>query len=110
MNAEMMSFFNQKPDASVGVYRLPVTREQKQALLDKIRDINDQGSAYNLIGLVFKYSHRPNIMFCSQFVYSLLQSVGLQYFEKKPERVQPTDFVELDYFRKLEFVRLLTFK
>ena len=84
--------------------------EQKQKMLDIVKNINSEGSAYNLIGLVFKYSHRPNIMFCSQFVYSLLQKVDLAYFDKKAELVQPTDLVELDYFRKLEFVRLLTFR
>lgn len=110
LNAEMIEFFNKKEDASIGVYRLKVTTEQKQAMLDIVRSINSEGSAYNLIGLVFKYSHRPNIMFCSQFVYSLLKKVGVAYFEKRPERVQPTDLVELDYFRKLEFVRLLTFR
>ncbi|MEJ2043542.1 MAG: hypothetical protein P8X74_20975 [Reinekea sp.] len=110
LNAEMIDFFNKKEDASIGVYRLKVSPEQKQAMIDIVRDINSEGSAYNLIGLVFKYSHRPNIMFCSQFVYSLLQKVGAAYFEKQPERVQPTDLVELDYFRKLEFVRLLTFR
>jgi hypothetical protein len=110
LNAEMIEFFNKKEDASIGVYRLKVTREQKQHMIDIVKDINSEGSAYNLIGLVFKYSHRPNIMFCSQFVYSLLKKVDLAYFEKRPELVQPTDLVELDYFRKLEFVRLLTFR
>jgi hypothetical protein len=110
LNAEMIEFFNKKVDASIGVYRLKVSPEQKQHMIDVVKDINTEGSAYNLIGLVFKYSHRPNIMFCSQFVYSLLKKVGVAYFEKRPELVQPTDLVELDYFRKLEFVRLLTFK
>jgi len=110
LNAEMLSFFNKKEDASVGVYRLKITVEKKKILIDTVKDINEEGSAYNLIGLVFKYSHRPNIMFCSQFVYSMLKKVDLHYFEKRPELVQPTDLVELDYLRKLEFVRLLTFK
>ena len=110
LNAEMIEFFNKKEDASIGVYRLKITREQKKQMLDIVQNINQQGSAYNLIGLVFKYSHRPNIMFCSQFVYSLLKKVGVAYFEKRAELVQPTDLVELDYFRKLEFVRLLTFR
>ena len=110
LNAEMIEFFNKKDDASIGVYRLHITHEQKKQMLDIVKDINQQGSAYNLIGLIFKYSHRPNIMFCSQFVYSLLKKVGVAYFEKRAELVQPTDLVELDYFRKLEFVRLLTFR
>jgi len=42
-------------------------------------------------------------MFCSQFVYTMLKVAGLEYFDKQPEKVKPTDFVELDYERKLEF-------
>ncbi len=42
-------------------------------------------------------------MFCSQFVYCMLRVAGLDYFKKKPEEVKPTDFVELDYMRCLEY-------
>ena len=72
-------------------------------MIEKVREINREGSAYNLLGLAFKYSFRPNIMFCSQFVYQMLQHAGLAYFEKKSTEVRPTGFVELDYHRKLEF-------
>jgi len=64
---------------------------------------------HNLLGLVFKYSHKPNIMFCSQFVYTLLIKSGTNYFEKMAAHVKPTDFVELDYYRKLEFAYEITF-
>ena len=109
LNAEMIEFFNQKEGASMIVYRLHAGNEKKAAMIEQVRHINEQGSAYNLLGLVFKYSHRPNIMFCSQFVYSLLKKVDLNYFERKAELVKPTDLVELDYFRKLEFVREVSF-
>jgi hypothetical protein len=33
----------------------------------------------------------------------MLKVAGLNYFEKKPEEVKPTDFVELDYKRHLEY-------
>lgn len=103
LNIEMIDFFNKKEDASIIVYRLKASREQKKALVDKVKEINREGSAYNLIGLIFKYSHKPNIMFCSQFVYTMLKFAGLEYFDKKAAEVQPTDLVELDYYRKLEF-------
>jgi len=103
LNHEMIEFFSKKSDASIIVYKLPCTRAQKEDLLEKVREINELGSAYNILGLVTKYSHKPNIMFCSQFVYQILKHVGLSYFEADAAMVQPTDLVELDYYRKLEF-------
>lgn len=104
LNAELLETLTQKNGSAVMVYRLPATTEQKSIILEKIRKINREGSAYNLLGLVFKTSAKPNIMFCSQFVYTLLKLAGLNYFEKKAARVTPSDFIELDYERKLEFV------
>jgi len=109
MNAETLDFFHQKDDASVLVYSLPVTREKKQFLIDKIAEINRSGSAYNLIGLVVKHSYKPNIMFCSQFVYKMLKLAELEFFEKQDGEVRPTDFIELDYYKKLDFEYEITF-
>jgi len=109
LNSEMIASFHQKADASVLVYRLPVTLEQKRQVLDTIRNINETGSAYNILGLVTKHSLRRNIMFCSQFVYRMLQIGHITYFDKAPGNVQPTDFVELDYYRRLEFVEKIKF-
>jgi len=103
LNQEMIEFFNKKPEASIIVYKLPCTREQKEIILEKIREINQTGSAYNMLGLIIKYSHKPNIMFCSQFVYQMLKLSGLDYFDANDRMVQPTDLVELDYYRKLQF-------
>ena len=104
LNPEMIECFNKKADSAILVYRLKATKEQKQKMIDKIQEINREGSAYNLIGLVFKYSFKPNIMFCSQFVYQMLRYAGLAYFEKMSTEVRPTDLIELDYHRALEFV------
>ena len=110
LNPEMVAHFHLKPDASVLVYRLAANREQKEQVLAAVERINREGSAYNMMGLVTKWSYKPNIMFCSQFVYRMLQEAGLAYFEKRPGEVRPTDFVELDYRRKLEFVEEITFR
>jgi len=104
LNHEMVEFFNKKEDASIIVYALAVTVGQKQMIIDKVREINTEGSAYNILGLIFKYSHRANIMFCSQFVYTMLKYAGLQYFDKPEGKVTPADLVEMDYHRKLQFV------
>lgn len=104
LNAEMVEWFYKKDDASIRVYRLPVTSAQKSIMIEKIKQINHEGSAYNIIGLAVKKSFKPNIMFCSQFVYGLLLLVDAQYFVKPAIEVKPTDFIELDYDRKLEFL------
>ncbi len=109
LNQEFISFFNKKPDASIITYRLKCSREQKQELIKKVETINNEGSAYNILGLVLKNSYKPNIMFCSQFVYSMLKYAGLDYFHEKAELVKPTDLIELDYYRKLEFVEEIKF-
>lgn len=103
LNHEMVDIFQKNADSSIMVFRLKTTSEQKRKIIDKVYEINVQGSAYNLLGLVFKYSYKPNIMFCSQFVYKMLALAGLIYFQKDATDVKPTDFVELDYYRKLEF-------
>lgn len=110
LNQEMLDFFHKKADASILVYALPCTRAQKAQVLDQVARINREGSAYNMLGLVLKYSHKPNIMFCSQFVYRMLELAGLAYFQADPGHVKPTDLVELDYHRKLRFVTEIRFE
>ncbi len=103
LNSEMLEFLGKKENAIIYIYRLDVTREQKQIMIDKIKDINANGSAYNMLGLVLKNSYKPNIMYCSQFVYTLLDLADATYFEKNKYDVKPTDLVELDYHKKLKF-------
>ena len=104
LNPEAVTQLTQRAGATMMLYRLPATYSQKRAILDKIREINQEGSAYNLLGLLFKVTLRPNIMFCSQFIYTMLEHAGLNYFEKDAVHVTPTDFIELDYYRTLDFV------
>ncbi len=109
LNEEILEELIKNDGASIMVYRLEATEEEKQIIIDEIKEITKVGSAYNISGLLFQYTAKPNIMFCSQFVYKMLQLADLNYFNKKVTRVKPTDFVELDYYRKLEFVEKLEF-
>lgn len=103
LNMEMVKYFNKKNDSSIIVYSVPITLEKKMAIINKINDINNQGNAYNILGLIFKFSFKPNIMFCSQFVYKMLKMVEINYFEKEDGQIKPTDLIELDYYRKLKY-------
>lgn len=109
LNSEILKGLTRRNGSTVLLYRLPATPAQKKIILDKVYEINREGSAYNLLGLLFKASYQPNIMFCSQFTYTILELAGLNYFEKAATHVQPTDFIELDYYRKLEYVTEITF-
>ncbi|MCL2386150.1 MAG: hypothetical protein FWC89_01245 [Defluviitaleaceae bacterium] len=110
LNMEMLEFFRKSPDSKIMVYSLSCTAEQKQQMLDRIAKINKEGSAYNILGLfIHKRKRKPNIMFCSQFVYNMLEDVGLSYFKRSDNKISPTDLVELDYYRKLKFELEITF-
>lgn len=104
LNMEKMEYLNKKPRSSVIVYRLAATQVQKGLILEKIREINEQGSAYNVIGLALKFSFKPNILFCSQFVYKMLKHANLDYFARNDVEVRPSDFIDLDEHQKLHFV------
>jgi hypothetical protein len=93
LNAERLEFLNRKAGASLAVYRLALAPDQKGALIERIRAIDGEGSSYNLLGLLTKKSRLPNIMFCSQFVYSVLDEGGLAYFKKEGGDVRPEDFI-----------------
>lgn len=110
LNLEAIEFFNKKDDASIMVYRLPVELESKRKMIDKIKQINTEGSAYNAIGMAVQTSFKPNTMFCSQFVYALLLEGNVTYFDKECIDVRPSDFVEQDYRRKLSFEYEVNFK
>ncbi len=105
LNHEMLEFFKKKEDASILVYGLKVGHMNKYKMIEKVKQINEEGSAYNLLGLVIRVQVRQNIMFCSQFVYYLLKEAGCDYFSPiSTNSIKPTDFIELDYTRQLEFL------
>jgi hypothetical protein len=103
LNRETIKYYHKKKDSSVIIYSLAINTEKKRTIIDEIKKINGQGSAYNLFGLVSKHSFKPNIMFCSQFVYKMLRIVGANYFEKDDGQIKPADLVELDYEKKLKY-------
>jgi hypothetical protein len=93
LNRETPADLTRNPGASLAVLRLKTTAAQKQALVNRVAAINREGSSYNLLGLLTKKSALPNIMFCSQFVYTLLDDAGAAYFSGKNGRVRPMDFL-----------------
>jgi len=109
LNPELIEWFNKKDDASIMVYKLDISKSKKRLLIDKVQEINKVGNAYNMLGLILKLSIKPNILFCSQFIYKLFEIADLNYFKKGEGQVKPTDFIELDYYRKLRFAYEIKF-
>jgi hypothetical protein len=93
LNPETVGDLSGRPGAEMAVFKLFAGTGKKSRILDRIKQINNEGSSYNRLGLVIKRSLKPNIMFCSQFVYSMLEHVGLDYLEKESVRVKPADFI-----------------
>jgi hypothetical protein len=104
LNRELIEHMLEKPDSSIFVYRLKCTRAQKAQIIDLIEEINRTGSAYDTLGIVIKHNNKPNILYCSKFVYNMLDKVGLAYFDAGSGVIKPTDFIEKDYYRVAEFV------
>ena len=109
LNPEKVDDLVKAENSSALVYRLEVTPEQKMAILNKVRNIDNEGSSYNILGLVLNKSFKPNIMYCSQFVYKLLAGAGVQYFIAENNIIKPSDFIEQDYRRSLKFCYELSF-
>ena len=82
--------------------------ERDGIILRRLGKIDQEGSAYNLLGLLFPVAWQPNQMFCSQFVYRMLRLAGLHYFRKDPFQVRPMDFVDLDAQGALTLVAAYT--
>lgn len=94
LNRESVPSLARREGACLRVYRLPATAHQKRIILRRLGKINQEGSGYNLLGLVLPGERRSNAMFCSQFVYRMLKLAGLAYFAQDPRQVRPTDFVD----------------
>lgn len=103
LNTEDLKSLHQKNDSHVLVYSIQATKIQQQKILNKIKRINREGSAYNVLGLVTSHSIRRNMMFCSQFVYTMFQEAGLTFFDAPHGEVKPTDFIEKDFQKKMTF-------
>lgn len=103
LNRESLANLNQKKDSQLLVYRMQVAEKDRLIILNKIKEINKKGSAYNVVGLLTNIDVRPNMMYCSQFVYQMLKEVDLNFFEPIEDKIKPTDFIDYDSEKRLTF-------
>lgn len=91
--------------ASCAVYECPVTEEQYYLLKEHVQHykLNKNIYKYNFIGLFGVACRlkvkRHNAFFCSQFIATLFQYVGLSLCGKCPYFMKPTDFTKLPYLQ-----------
>lgn len=84
------------------IYSIAVTEEQKEKMMQKIKEIenNKHFYRYNLIGLFFILLNIPyqrkNAYFCSQFVASVLYESGDFIGGKPPCLTTPYDLLDTD--------------
>ena len=103
LNPEQLEYFRKKDDASVLVYRLDAPEEKKAACAGK--DQRDQQERKRLqSGRSRDKGVGPaQYHVLLQFVYSILRFAGLVYFDERDSLVKPSDLIERDYYRKLQF-------
>lgn len=103
LNHELLTNLNQKENSQVLVYRLKMDKEDRFKILNKIKRINREGSAYNVVGLITSVNIRRNMMYCSEFVYRMLEEIDLELFEVKEDKIKPTDFIDYNINEALVF-------
>ena len=103
LNTESLASLNQKEGSRLLVYGLKIDKLDRLKILNNIKKINKEGSAYNVLGLLTNVSVRSNMMYCSQFVYLMLEDIGLNYFDAPENKIKPTDFIEYDTMQQLTF-------
>jgi hypothetical protein len=104
LNQETLGDLCGRPGAKIAVFRLFAGTGKKSLVLEQVKRINTEGSSYNRLGLILKRSFKPNIMFCSQFVHTMLQFADLDYLDKTGGKVKPADFIEYESGRPLIWV------
>jgi hypothetical protein len=110
LNHETLGDICGRPGARSAVFKLFAGAGKKALILGQVRRINAEGSSYNRLGLILKISLKPNIMFCSQFVQTMLQLADLDYLDRASGRVKPADFIDdRQGFRPLVWVSGFSF-
>ena len=94
-------FKNKK--AIISIYEIEVTNKKYDNIVKKINRIKETNKGYNIIGLFLAYYrikiHR-NKYYCSEFVYEVLSSKGVNIYKKDHIRFKPMELIQ-DNFKKI---------
>ena len=83
-------------NANMAICEINVTKEQYENIKKRIKEIKDTNQGYNIAGLLLAYFriklHR-NKYYCSEFVYEVLSSDGIEILDKKQILFQPEEII-----------------
>ncbi len=90
------------PQSRCLVYKLAVTDEQLQSLINEIEVFKTKKDylKYSILGTATAYVNKPikreNYYFCSQFVAEVLIKSGIYKTDKPAEIIKPMDLLDID--------------
>ena len=91
--------------ALMSMYEIEVNEEQYKRIVSKIEKIKKTNKGYNIIGLLLAYFriklHR-NKYYCSEFVYEVLSSKGVDIYDKNKIKFTPMELVEKNFKKVYE--------
>ena len=93
--------FSMFPKSRCMIYKVPVTTEQYNILIDEISNFKENSNVlkYNILGTSLLYINKPrkreNRYFCSEFVSEVLIKSGIYKTNKAPEEILPLDLLEI---------------
>ena len=87
-------------NASISIYEIDVTDEQFDNIVKKIKKVKKTNTGYNMMGLLLAYYrvklHR-NKYYCSEFVYEVLSSKGVNIYKKNHIRFKPVELIDKNF-------------
>ena len=83
-------------NAHMAIYEIDVTEKQFKNIKKKIKEIELNNNGYNITGLLlayFKIKLHRNKYYCSEFVYEVLSSDGVDIIERDDKIFQPEELI-----------------
>ncbi len=84
----------------ISIYEIDVSEDQYNKIVDKINKIKKTNKGYNIIGLLLAYFriklHR-NKYYCSEFVYEVLSSKGVDIYDKNKIKFKPMELIQKNF-------------
>ncbi len=87
-------------NALISIYEIDVSNDQYDKIVKKIKKIKNTNNGYNIIGLLLAYFRiklNRNKYYCSEFVYEVLSSNGVDIYDKNKIRFQPMELIKKNF-------------
>lgn len=94
----------QNKKSLIAIYEIEVTPKQFEKAKRKVKQIKKTNKGYNIMGLLlakFKVKLHRNKYYCSEFVYEVLSSDGVDILDKNVVLFRPEELIEHSEFNKV---------